>query len=153
MWRSMKNCSSCGIKKRSDEFYSDKRTWDMLYSACKDCHNERNKRWQKSSENYKDYTKEKNKVKNTYANKKVYLSKPDEQEKQRARHALFVAVKKGDKTRLPCQRPGCQTLYTEAHHHLGYKKENWLDVLWLCIKHHAELHSDERKSKKLTLKV
>lgn len=24
----------------------------------------------------------------------------------------------------------------EAHHYLGYKEENWLDIVWLCHRHH-----------------
>ena len=28
----------------------------------------------------------------------------------------------------------------EAHHHNGYKRENWLDVQWLCIPCHVTVH-------------
>jgi hypothetical protein len=34
----------------------------------------------------------------------------------------------------------CGTPKTEAHHHLGYAEEHWLDVQWLCKKHHREVH-------------
>ena len=28
----------------------------------------------------------------------------------------------------------------EAHHHKGYKRENWLNVRWLCIPCHVAAH-------------
>lgn len=28
----------------------------------------------------------------------------------------------------------------EAHHYLGYEPEHWLDVQWLCKKHHEATH-------------
>lgn len=30
--------------------------------------------------------------------------------------------------------------FGEAHHYLGYEPEHWLDVKWLCRKHHEEAH-------------
>jgi len=32
----------------------------------------------------------------------------------------------------------------DAHHYLGYKKEHWLDIWWVCRKHHMQLHSKNR---------
>lgn len=30
----------------------------------------------------------------------------------------------------------------EAHHHLGYEKENHLNIRWLCLYHHGREHSE-----------
>lgn len=30
----------------------------------------------------------------------------------------------------------------EAHHYLGYEPEHWLDIQWLCTKHHAAVDSN-----------
>lgn len=35
-----------------------------------------------------------------------------------------------------CKAPGI----IHAHHHLGYKKENYLDIAWLCIACHERAH-------------
>lgn len=62
-------------------------------------------------------------------------------EKTRARSSLIAAVRSG-KIKRPdkcwmCQK-GCKP---EGHHHKGYSEEHMLDVLWLCLGCHRELHS------------
>lgn len=55
--------------------------------------------------------------------------------------AVTRALRAGTLVRLPCQHPGCRwrsSRPTEAHHHKGYAREYWLDVIWLCRKHHIE---------------
>jgi len=37
-----------------------------------------------------------------------------------------------------CEHDGCTTAKIEGHHHLGYEPEHWMDVIWLCKKHHEE---------------
>lgn len=37
-----------------------------------------------------------------------------------------------------CEHPGCLVTKIQAHHHRGYEREYWLDVVWLCHRHHAE---------------
>lgn len=54
-----------------------------------------------------------------------------------AREAMAEAVKSGALIRQPCW---CGNPKTDGHHHKGYAPEHWLDVVWLCRKHHAELH-------------
>jgi hypothetical protein len=49
------------------------------------------------------------------------------------RHMIFRRKLK----RLPCEV--CGTPKTHAHHH-SYFPEHWLDVRWLCSKHHVEWH-------------
>jgi hypothetical protein len=48
-----------------------------------------------------------------------------------------------------CQYPGCKIEKIEAHHHKGYEPENWLDVQWLCKKHHEEAEKLMPKAKGL----
>jgi hypothetical protein len=55
-----------------------------------------------------------------------------------ARAAVWRAVRSGKIERADCQV--CSAIKTEAHHHKGYDKTNWLDVVWLCNKHHVAAH-------------
>lgn len=85
------------------------------------------------------------KKKNTYTKKKKYYDRakldPKMMEKYKARDAVQRAIKSGLIQRTACTAQGCDVIEgTQAHHWLGYSKENWLKVLWLCSKHHADSH-------------
>lgn len=54
-----------------------------------------------------------------------------------ARMAVRVALRNGSLAKLKCEHPGCNSQYSEAHHYMGYQREFWLDVVWLCKKHHT----------------
>lgn len=55
-----------------------------------------------------------------------------------ARVRLNTAVRLGKVTRKPCSV--CGEKRVQAHHHKGYAKEFWYDVVWLCKLHHEEAH-------------
>lgn len=59
-----------------------------------------------------------------------------------ARSSVYEATKRGRLAKLPCRVCG-STSGIEAHHEDHTKK---LDVIWLCQKHHHELH--EKKGDK-----
>lgn len=59
-----------------------------------------------------------------------------------ARQAVRKAIKSGKITRLPCVK--CGAKLTDAHHP-DYNKK--LEVVWLCEKHHYELHRKARETK------
>ena len=59
-------------------------------------------------------------------------------EKRRAHDVLNYALRCGRITRLPCAE--CGSPQSEAHHPNGYDEEHWLDVEWLCRRHHKERH-------------
>lgn len=61
-------------------------------------------------------------------------------EKIRARDMIQKHIKRGLIIR-PNVCSNCnQEKFAEAHHHVGYSKENWLNVKWLCKKCHIESH-------------
>lgn len=63
------------------------------------------------------------------------------QSKNPVQVAAGVAVKEAVRARrLTPQACWCGNPRTEAHHHLGYALEHWLDVVWLCRTHHREQH-------------
>lgn len=57
-------------------------------------------------------------------------------ERQKARQILAYEIKKGNLKRLPCEKCG-ETEKIHAHHE-DYSKP--LEVIWLCSKHHKEIH-------------
>jgi hypothetical protein len=65
-------------------------------------------------------------------------------ERIKARMAVNNAVVAGKLTRLPCTI--CDNPNSEGHHYLGYAKEHWLDVQWLCRKHHKEANERRKKN-------
>ena len=63
----------------------------------------------------------------------------DKLTKVKARSAVYLALKRRILTRKPCKV--CGSLNVHAHHYKGYEKENWLEVEWLCAKHHREIEN------------
>lgn len=62
--------------------------------------------------------------------------------RHRIRDLLKAAVK-GGRVEKPCCCSVCGRAETriEGHHHNGYAKAHWLDVVWLCHGCHAEAHN------------
>lgn len=53
-----------------------------------------------------------------------------------AHRAVALAIKRGALARRPCEVCGADG----QSHHDSYYPERWLDVRWLCGKHHREWH-------------
>lgn len=63
----------------------------------------------------------------------------EDKAKANAHYAVFCALKKGKLTKPACcSVPGCTKTVIQAHHHAGYAKENYLNVVWLCVSHHRQ---------------
>jgi len=61
-------------------------------------------------------------------------------EKLQARRAVSRAIKRGKLIRPGICLRCAETKNIQGHHYKGYKKENWLDIIWLCPKCHHEEH-------------
>ena len=98
------------------------------YRECRTCKNLRNVKYKISNrQKILDYDKKyKRKVRTTFMGDLKY----------RARRALKNAVYRGYIKRQPCEI--CGELKSHGHHYLGYEKENWRKVKWLCAIHHAQ---------------
>ena len=70
---------------------------------------------------------------------KKYNQRPENKVKHKARCFLNKALTKGRIKKKPCEN--CNNTKSEAHHHKGYARKNWLNVIWLCRKHHKEIHN------------
>jgi hypothetical protein len=62
--------------------------------------------------------------------------------KKKAQTLLNYHVRKGNIARKPCEYSGCTEAKTDGHH-ADYDYP--LDVIWLCRKHHKQLHSIQAK--------
>lgn len=65
-------------------------------------------------------------------------------ERRKARNAIVREIKSGRLERQSCDV--CGNPNTEAHHHKGYAREHWLDVVFLCPPHHGDADREGRYS-------
>ena len=140
----MKVCSTCGKEKPKSEFQKRKASKDGLTASCQSCLKERDaKRYQKEREL-------------RLARHKSYLATPEGKAAHRratdkwkdankvrraAQIILNNAIKYKTIERQPCLVCG---EHAEAHHP-DYSRP--LDVVWLCKKHHQEVHSMSKQEK------
>lgn len=157
-----KKCPKCGITKSIDDFPKNKTRKDGLASRCKECDKniqrdyqnknkkiilEKKKIWyyeniiearnRNKKPERKEYIKKwykKNSDKVVSNNKKLRKMYPD---KFKARDFVNNCVKLGkipSPKNLKCIRCGNQA--KEYHHHNGYTKEHYLDVVPVCSQCH-----------------
>ena len=112
----LKWCFRCKLWKQRSQFNTDRSRGDGLTASCADCRRVKIRR----------------KRKDTILSKKI---------QSQAASAVSYEVKRGymipAKT-LPCR--DCGKSAQEYHHHLGYKKPHWLDVIPLCKSCHVQRH-------------
>ena len=66
-------------------------------------------------------------------------------EKYMAHYTVQSAIKRGILTPQPCRVCGD---VAQAHHE-SYERDQWLNVDWLCPKHHAARHLELRDMERL----
>lgn len=66
-------------------------------------------------------------------------------DKRQARNAISHALTEGKLIRPVicsiCNKPSDLVGKIMAHHHNGYDKEHWLDVIWVCVRCHRIEHA------------
>ena len=144
----MKSCSSCGKSKDEAEFYVNRASEDGLTARCRLCigqyQKERRERlnasrppgWKKKTADMAAYLKawlEANPGYSTQKKKEWYERNRD---RLKVRDRVRYALKVGKLVKQPCAE--CGELEVEGHHP-DYSRP--LDVIWLCRKHHMEIHS------------
>lgn len=134
-----KICFKCKEEKGIDDFYKHPQMADGHLGKCKEC----TKR--DVHDNYSDNRRhyaiyEQLRFKNSERKKKIKEYQRNrrsrETDKYHAHIAFGNAVRDGRIQRQPCNV--CGKVKTEGHHP-DYSKP--LDVIWLCRKHHLELHN------------
>ena len=152
-----KICTKCGIEKTLENFVKQKSGKYNVTAKCKNCYKKYYEKYISKSENKKkrheNYVKRYNKLeirkriseqgkeyrKQEYVKKaqikKEMRMREKYPEKRFARNEMTKAICRGDLKRKPCIM--CGNSKSEGHHE-DYNKP--LDVIWLCKKHHTELH-------------
>lgn len=137
----MKKCSACNQTKPFDQFQRRAASKDGLTAACAECLRKR------------DAQRYKKEAPLRLARQRNYMKTPEGiaaharateawRIKNKVRHAAQVllnnAVRDGRVVPWPaCAEPACKTKKVEGHHP-DYDRP--LDVVWLCKKHHGEVH-------------
>lgn len=148
-----KRCFKCGETKPLSEFYKHPEMSDGHVNKCKDCNKKdviENRL--KREEYYNAYDRVRSTLPHRKAAKSEYGKRESVKERKRvnckksyekfperkaANTAVGNAVRDGLLTKLPCWI--CGELDVQGHHP---DYDSPLDVVWLCTKHHAEIHRD-----------
>lgn len=138
-----KKCFKCKKTKPLDMFYKHKQMADGHVGKCKACNKKDvQKNYRKNIDHYREYDKARFQTSERKEKKKQYdrnrdLNSPG---KRKANSKVANAIRNGVLVKKPCEV--CGNPKVEAHHR-DYRK--WLDVAWLCFKHHRAEHGQTVK--------
>ena len=138
-----KRCSRCKLNKPKTEFNKRRAATDGLRPECKSCQNAESKKRYHEKGGQKRHSERYaiNRSDRLQYCKNYYQAKKPKREydpaKQPARVAVYRAIKNGKLVRpMECQQCG-EKCKPDGHHHNGYDKAHYLDVVWLCRKCHT----------------
>lgn len=126
----LRTCNRCKIEKPIGEFYPSQH-FGISYQ-CKDCDKKHAKKWHEKTGYFKTESGKAALIRASVKSKAKYP------EKEKARTKLRKAIREGKIIKEPCK---CGEVKVHGHHYAGYDGDNWSKVMWLCAKHHSELHS------------
>lgn len=151
-----KKCRDCKLVKNLVMFGKRKDSLDGHNYICKPCVSLRTKKWQSENDTKRrEYIAKYNEKNRATINKKArikYNNDPDyfktiqdryrkrNRDKHLARSMVFYQIKKG-RIVVPIECSECGSIdKLHAHHHKGYAKEHWYDVIFLCSSCHGLKH-------------
>jgi len=139
-----KRCFVCGVEKQRTEFYAHPQMADGLLGKCKECTKMHSTRLRNAKlEQVREYDRDRRRgvVKPSHrkkcdrsASSRAWYKRNGE--KKHAETVAYRAILRGELDREPCQMCGCAE--NIQAHHWDYSKP--LDVVWLCVRHHNDLH-------------
>lgn len=140
-----KQCFKCGEVKPLSEFYKHKKMADGHLNKCKSCaksdvslHRELNIEKVRAYDRARQYEPKRQQGLMAYQ-KRHRANNP---KKYKAHTALLNAVRDG-KIDRPTKCEVCGTECVPHGHHWSYEKENWLDVCWVCVNCHLDIHTEK----------
>lgn len=159
----MKTCRDCHVEKPATDFYPHPRMADGRLNKCKTCVKARISRHRRNNiEKIRAYDQIRNRLPHrleirrkyakTEAGKRVRATansawRQREPEKTAAHTILNHAIRDGKVKKGPCSVCG---LKKKIHgHHEDYSKP--LDVIWVCDKHHKQIHMNKKKKHNVRL--
>ena len=144
-----KYCPGCEDDRPVKEFSKNKAKKDGLCSQCKSCEATRNREYNHTYQVERASYRQAHRPEINASTRAYRLRHPLP---QKARRAIRYAIETGKIIRPDrCSNPECNKLCKpEAHHYLGYAKEHWLDVVFLCADCHVIADREDRQAQ-LTL--
>jgi len=127
-----KTCNKCGEEKPLELFYGAASNKDNLSGHCKSCKAKYGRVWRGKNPDY--YSKYAVSHRKSICETSNQWNK-DNPDKARCRGIVWRALKNGDIFKESCVV--CGNHNSQAHHD-DYSLP--LDIIWLCNKHHKELH-------------
>jgi len=145
----MKKCFKCGVEKSLDDFYVHQQMKDGHLNKCKECSKSDAKYYVNNNRDYyREYEKQRAMLPHRVEARKKYQElhpekkrkyiknyKDNNPERIKANQLVNNKLRYGKLTKKPCAV--CGKLKVHAHH-FDYSKP--LEVIWLCPKHHKEIH-------------
>jgi len=153
----MKACIHCKIEKPLEDYYVHKQMGDGHLNKCKDC----SKKYQQGRRADPEF------IKDEKVRSKAYWSVPKNRERKNRDHARLMkeysateegrlkagaqkylnnAIRDGRfERKYECEDCGTTERKIEGHHHMGYERENWLNVQWLCVNCHKKAHREMKE--------
>jgi len=138
----MKTCFKCGKEKPLSEFYKHKQMSDGHLGKCKQCaKSDVTKHRKENIVKIREYDRCRDSMPHRKAKRKEYHKRYIEAfpEKYKANHKVNNALRDGKLSR-PDKCDGCGIECKPHAHHWSYEEEHWLDVEWLCVVCHMQLH-------------
>ncbi len=152
-----KCCLTCKKIKSSEEFHKDKSTNDGLHRWCKICRSIQMRNYYQTENGCR---KIRNWAKKYYksGNGKIVQKKWQLQNKQaiklydkqyslkhperiQAKNAVNHKIEKGQILPVKNYKCNCGENAQHYHHYKGYAKENWFDIIPICVPCHKYLHN------------
>ena len=156
-----KFCFKCLIEKPINEFYKHPKMHDGHLNKCKECaKKDVHQKYQENTKDVKFVLKERERTRQKWhrlyqGNKKKIDSEKKKEILNRyfknhplaykAQRTVTRYVNSGKLIQRPCQK--CGTKINVQAHHDDYSRP--LNVVWLCVKHHNEVHVNKRKEELL----
>ena len=141
-----KRCSKCKKTKPISEFYKHSRMKDGFFNHCKSCRAKYQTEYRKTEKGKVANRKGCNKYRKTAnskvvqrAGKKRFKARhPNQIKAQQAVNNAITANRLPRPDTLQCHY--CPAQAEQYHHHKGYAKKHWLDVVPTCCLCHNNFH-------------
>ena len=136
-----KKCFKCKKIKPLDDFYKHPATADKHLNKCKLCtKKDVNKRYYNPESRKKIKEYEIKRFNTPERKKQISIYQQNRRIRNKGKYKAYIkthnAIKNGRLIKIPCEV--CGNIKSQAHHK-DYRK--YLDVKWLCFKHHREAHN------------
>jgi hypothetical protein len=141
----MKMCTKCKRSLVEKQFHRNKRMKDGLHIWCKQCVKKYKQHYQDTVCQTQEWKEKRNERKKSWksaskeaVNERSAKACQNNQDKYQARRVVLYAIRHGELKKGPCEYAD-ETCDGKVHaHHLDYSRP--LEVQWLCVKHHGEVH-------------